>query len=173
MTLRRALIAVVIVAPVLAIATFASAEGRPDLEGAVPATAPFHDIDSAVAAGYNFRLPDVTGKTCIDQPGVGGMGVHMVDTSLLDGTLDPKHPEALVYEPEGNGKMRLVALEYVIFASAWPSTSPPTLFGRDFDFIPSPNRFGLPAFWALHAWIFKPNTSGLFFAWNPRVVCPA
>jgi hypothetical protein len=173
MTLRRALIAVVIVAPVLAVATLASAGGRPDLEGAVPATAAFHDIDSAIAAGYTFRLPDVAGKTCIDQPGVGGMGVHMVDTSLLDGTLDPKHPEALVYEPEANGKLKLVALEYVIFASAWPSTSPPSLFGHDFDFISSPNRFGLPAFWALHAWLFKPNSSGLFFAWNPRVVCPA
>ena len=172
MTLRRALIAVVIVAPVLAVATFASAEGRPDLEGAVPATAAFHDVDSAIAAGYTFRLPDVTGKTCIDQPGTGGMGVHMVNTSLLDGTLDPKKPEALVYEPEANGKLKLVALEYVIFASAWPSTSPPSLFGHDFDFIPSPNRFALPAFWALHAWIFKPNSSGLFFAWNPRVVCP-
>jgi hypothetical protein len=97
----------------------------------------------------------------------------MVDRSLLDGTLDPEHPEALVYEPEGNGKMRLVALEYVIFASAWPSSSPPSLFGHDFDFISAPNRFGLPAFWALHAWIFKPNTSGLFFAWNPQVACPS
>jgi hypothetical protein len=173
MTLKRSLIAVVIVAPVLAIATFASAGGRPDLEGAVPATAAFHDIDSAIAAGYTFRLPDVTGKSCIDQPGVGGMGVHMVDTSLLDGVLDPKQPEALVYEPEANGKLKLAALEYVIFASAWASSSPPSLFGRDFDFVPSPNRYGLPAFWALHAWIWKPNTSGLFNAWNPKVVCPA
>jgi hypothetical protein len=171
MNLRRALIAVVIVAPVLAIATFASAGDRPDLEGAVPATAGFHDIDSAVAAGYNFRLPDLSGKTCIDQPGQGGMGVHMVNTSLLDSTLDPQHPEALVYEPTENGKLKLAAVEYVIFASAWPSVSAPTLFGRDFDFVPSPNRYGLPAFWALHAWIWKPNTSGLFYAWNPRIVC--
>ena len=173
MNLSRALIAVVIVAPVLALATFASAESRPDLEGAVPATAAFHDLDSAIAAGYDFRLPDLAGRTCIDQPGQGGMGVHMVNTSLLDATLDPQNPEALVYEPEANGKLRLAAVEYVIFASAWPSASPPSLFGRDFDLVPSPNRFGLPAFWALHAWIWKPNTSGLFFAWNPRVVCPA
>ena len=37
--------------------------------------------------------------------------------------------------------------------------------------ITSPNRFGLPDFWALHAWIWKFNPSGTFAMWNPDVNC--
>jgi hypothetical protein len=38
--------------------------------------------------------------------------------------------------------------------------------------IPEGNRYGLPAFHALHAWIWKFNPSGTFAMWNPRVSCP-
>jgi hypothetical protein len=157
----------------LAIAGLAAAGGL--LDGAKPATARFHDIDKAVAAGYTFRLPEIGGKTCIAQPGVGAMGVHMVNTSLLDTTLDATAPEALVYEPH-KGKLKLVAVEYVVFKSAWElahgvGAAPPSMFGRTFDFTDAPNRYDLPPFYALHAWIWKPNPSGLLFAWNPRVEC--
>jgi hypothetical protein len=56
---------------------------------------------------------------------------------------------------------------------AWDAThsSPPALFGQEFMVTPSPNRFGIPAFYALHAWIWKENPSGLFSPWNPRVSC--
>ena len=33
------------------------------------------------------------------------------------------------------------------------------------------NRFGLPAFYSLHAWIWKHNPSGTFSMWNPNVSC--
>jgi hypothetical protein len=146
------------------------------LDGAKPATAPFHDLDKAMAAGYTFRLPELTGKTCIVQPGEGAMGVHMVNTSLLDATLDSTAPEALVYEPRNDGSLKLVALEYVVFKAAWEEAhgvgaAPPSMFGRTFDFTNAPNRYGLPPFYALHAWIWKPNPSGLLYAWNPRVEC--
>jgi hypothetical protein len=36
---------------------------------------------------------------------------------------------------------------------AWTGSKPPKLFGRRFDHVPSPNHYGLPAFYALHAWI--------------------
>jgi predicted ATPase len=39
------------------------------------------------------------------------------------------------------------------------------------DGLDSPNRYGLPPFYALHAWAWKVNPSGDFFAWNPRVDC--
>ena len=45
------------------------------------------------------------------------------------------------------------------------------MFGRQFPLTPSPNRFGIPAFYALHAWAWKVNPEGDFFAWNPRVDC--
>lgn len=139
------------------------------------ATARFHDVDKAVNAGYSFRLPELSGATCIVQQGVGGMGVHMVDTTKLDANLVPTEPEVLVYDPRikrnGEEKLRLVAVEYVIFQSAWTAKKPPKMFGQTFDFVPEPNRYGLPAFYALHAWIWKRNPSGLFYAWNPRVRC--
>jgi hypothetical protein len=99
----------------------------------------------------------------------------MVDTTKLDAKLDPTDPEVLVYDPmikrNGKEKVRFVAVEYVIFQSAWTGRGTPKLFGQKFDFVPEPNRYGLPAFYALHAWIWKRNPSGLFFAWNPRVRC--
>ena len=61
----------------LAAAGLAAAAGF--LDGAKPATARFHDLDQAVAAGYSFRLPeraDLGGRTCIAQPGSGAMGVQ-------------------------------------------------------------------------------------------------
>jgi hypothetical protein len=162
--------------PLLVLAGLAAAGG---LDGAKPATAAFHDVEKAIAAGYTFRLPerpDLGGKTCIAQPGEGAMGVHMVNTSLLDATLDATAPEALVYEPKKDGKLKLVAVEYVVFKGAWEAAhgvgaARPSMFGRTFDFTDEPNRFGLPPFYALHAWIWKPNPSGLLYAWNPRVEC--
>ena len=167
MTARR--LAVLVVLPALVLAGAALAGGG--TSDAKPATARFHDLDTAIAAGYSFRLPELTGNTCITEPGVGGMGVHQVNTSLLDGTIAATAPEALVYEPRNDGSLKLVALEYVVFQADWKGSSPPELFGKTFDLIPSPNRFGLPAFYALHAWLWKPNPSGLLATWNPHVTC--
>jgi hypothetical protein len=87
--------------------------------------------------------------------------------------LDPTQPEALVYAPNGAWKLKLAALEYIVFAGAWDAghSGPPSLFGQDFGLTPSPNRFGIPAFYSLHAWVWEPNSSGLLQPWNPRVRC--
>jgi hypothetical protein len=139
---------------------------------AIPSTFRYWlNVDAAVADGYSFRLPDKTGATCIEQPGQGGMGVHMVNPGLLDGTIDSKKPEVLVYEPQADGGMRLVAVEYVVFASDWKGSSPPKLYGTEFDYADANNRYGLPPFYALHAWVWKQNPSGLLYAWNPKVDC--
>jgi hypothetical protein len=164
---KRALILALAVLPVLAVGA-AVASGV--FAGAKDATAQFRDVNAAIEAGYTLRLADVHGIECIAQPGEGAMGVHMVNPSLLDGTIDETKPEVLVYEPR-NGHMRLVALEYVIFQSDWTGSGKPMLFGHEFDFVPAENRYGLPAFYALHAWIWKSNPSGILNAWNPRVDC--
>jgi len=31
---------------------------------------------------------------------------------------------------------------------------------------------GSPAFYSLHAWIWKDNPAGMFSMWNPDVHCP-
>jgi hypothetical protein len=101
------------------------------------------------------------------------MGIHYANGALLDGIIDPATPEALVYEPESNGKLRLVAVEYIVTVGAWGPGPAPSLFGHEFELIQEPNRYGLPDFYELHAWLWKHNPSGMFEDWNPRVVCPA
>jgi hypothetical protein len=171
MKLARIVIALFVVVPVLAAAGIAVAGGHGSADAASPATARFHDLDKAIEAGYSIRLADTAGIECIAHTTDGAMGVHMVNGSLLDSEVDATQPEALVYEPRKDGSLKLVAVEYVVFQSAWQGSEPPSLFGRTFDFTPAGNRYGLPAFYALHAWIWKPNPSGLLYAWNPNVDC--
>src|SRR5215217_1952479 len=166
---NRLLIAVLLALP-LAVVGIAVAAGA--FDGAKSATARFHDLDKAMDAGYTVRVVDLSGATCIAQAGEGGMGVHMLNPSLLDDKVDAEHPELLVYDPKAKGgELKLAALEYLVFQSAWPGPGRPKLFGREFDFTGTPNRYGLPPFYSLHAWIWKPNPSGIFYAWNPRVEC--
>jgi hypothetical protein len=165
---KRLLILAILVVP-LVVAGIAIAAGA--FDGAKTATARFHDLDKAKAAGYTVQVFDAAGITCIAQPGQGAMGIHMLKPSLLDSEIDAKNPELLVYEPRNNGTLKLVALEYLVFVADWQGSSPPSLFGREFDLVPAGNRYGLPPFYALHAWIWKPNPSGILNAWNPRVEC--
>ena len=164
---KRAVILALAVVPVLVGVGAAVAAGA--FDGPKSSTARFHDIDQAIEAGYDVKVFDKAGLQCIAQPGQGAMGIHMLNPSLLDGTIDADKPEILVYERRNDGSMKLVALEYLIFQSL--STGRPSLFGQPFDEITADNRYGIPASWALHAWIWKPNPSGMLYAWNPRVDC--
>ena len=165
---KRLVILAAVVLP-LVVVGLAIAAGA--FDGAKSATARFHDLNKAKAAGYTVQVFDAAGITCIAQPGQGAMGIHMLKPSLLDGTIDAETPELLVYEPRNDGTLKLVALEYLVFVGDWKGSSPPSLFGRQFDLVPAGNRYGLPPFYALHAWIWKPNPSGILNAWNPRVSC--
>ena len=131
-----------------------SSSSRSDLRTARATTVRFQNVQRATAAGYAL-LRDAKKVACIQLAGEGGMGIHYVNGDLVgDGVIDLRKPEALVYERAGN-KRRLVALEYVVFAEAWKEAAPPALFGRTFDYVPAGNRYGLPPFWALHAWVWK------------------
>jgi len=168
------------IAALLAAAALAVASGAPasrdasddELAAAVSATAQFLDVDVAKHAGYGeFR--DAQGIACIDKPGEGGMGIHYVNGSFVgDIVVDATKPEALVYEPR-NGHLRLVALEYIVFQEPWDKEHHvrPSLFGQEFELVAAGNRYGIPAFYELHAWVWKLNPSGLFNDWNPRVTC--
>jgi hypothetical protein len=137
------------------------------------ASAPFTDLNTALAAGYT-KFPDLHGD-CVDQPGQGGMGIHYLNTPLLlDPTLDPLRPEFLVYRPNHNGKPELVALEYVVFAPVWDATheQPPVLFGHPMHLVRTPNRYGTTMpFYELHVWLWEHNPNGLFNDWNPTFDC--
>ena len=157
-TAAAALTAGLLVSP--AVQAAASEDDHDGLGAVRHATARFHDLGSARAAGYGPLL------ACFDQPGVGGMGQHYVKASLLDATLVPTQPEALVYEVDG-ASLRLVAVEYIVPFTAWTSPERPHLFGRAFF------RNDALQLWALHAWIWRPNPLGTFANYNPKVkLCP-
>lgn len=131
------------------------------------ATQPYRTLDAAEAAGYGLF------HGCASSPTEGAMGVHFVNGDLVgDGKLDATKPEALLYEYR-NGKPQLVGVEYVVIAEAWDANNdmPPVLMGQLFNFVSSPNRYGIPAFYELHVWAWKPNPLGTFADWNPRVCC--
>ncbi len=132
----RMVVLLLVTVPLLVVAGVAAAHrDKGDLDRVKRATAAFHDVDAAIAAGYSLRLPEIGGNTCIVEEGVGGMGVHMVNTSLLDSELKATEPEVLVYDPrirrDGTEKLRLVAVEYVVFQSAWTGKRPPKLHRAD------------------------------------------
>jgi hypothetical protein len=170
----RSLIALATLALAIVVPAVRASAGTNDLSSARAAGARYHDVNAAVAAGYGEFI-DVNGIACIDNPGVGAMGIHYVNSALVgDPTENAATPEAVVYEPEPGGHLRMVAVEYIVLRSAWDgagNTAPPSLFGQPFMLITSPNRFGLPDFYALHAWIGKYNPSGMFSMWNPAVSC--
>jgi hypothetical protein len=43
--------------------------------------------------------------------------------------------------------------------------------GQLFHYNSSPNRYGIPAYYALHVWAWRRNPRGVFMDWNPRVSC--
>jgi hypothetical protein len=133
----------------------------------------FRNLQRAENAGYGF-FTDAKGIACIAMPGMGGMGVHFVKSALVgDPAEQIRHPEAMVYRVDANGALRLAAAEYVVIASAWDAThkNPPRLFGHRFMLTAKGNRYGLPAFYSLHAWAWYHNPAGTFAMFNPRVTC--
>ena len=135
MQLRYAISVVVaglaMLAAVLPSAAMGNNGGGETVANARDATAAFNDPAAAYANGYDL-LTDSADLACIDMPMEGAMGVHLVKGALVQsGKLDPARPQALVYE-SSNGQLKLAAVEYVVFKSAWDAdhSAPPTLFGQ-------------------------------------------
>jgi hypothetical protein len=126
---------------------------------------------NAPPSGYTAVLGCVSGSDH------GAMGVHYVNGQftgplMSDGQLDPTKPQALIYEPQANGEMKLVAVEFIIYASAIPAgAAPPEVGGHLMLYVDSPNRYGLQAFYELHVWAWKDNPQGPFVDWNNHVSC--
>lgn len=133
---------------------------RQQLAALRAATARYHDFDLATQAG-GWEVPVPSPLECLEGPS-GGMGYHFVNPGNF-GVLDPTRPQALIYEPESDGSMRLVAVEYIVFA---PESAPaPVMFDRQFHWN---ERFQI---WALHAWVWRGNPDGVFADYNPIVSC--
>ncbi len=141
------------------------------------ATARFHNVDEAIAAGYqlgwvngsNVRI--LTG--CIANPTAGAMGYHYINPALVaDNAVDLTRPEALVYQSAPAGGLKLVAVEWIVRSaqSNPPGVSePPSVLGMQMHILVPPPG---PAFYLMHAWIWKYNPAGIMADWNPEVTCP-
>lgn len=166
----------------------ASGGGPSQLAAVRRATAAFHDIDKAIAAGYVSPV----GGHC-DETAAGAMGVHSSNPLLLQNpALDPEQPEVLLYLPTGGGNYRLVGVEYFqavllrntvtnevapwFAPTPWPANyvvvnPAPSLFGQTFQGPMAGHVPGMPWHYDLHVWAWAPNPSGTFAQWNPSLSC--
>ena len=124
------------------------------------ATERFHSTTQAIIAGHE------PSDHCVSVPGLGGMGYHWANPSLVDPVFDPLKPEAVLYATGPGGKMRLIALEYIVVNVGQPR---PMFGDQPFDVGGAP----LPIpHWTLHVWLYENNPSGLFAPFNPNISCP-
>jgi hypothetical protein len=142
-------------------------------------TARFHDLDAALEAGYELGWVNGSGVRiltgCVAHPTAGAMGYHYFNEELMDDlAVDPLEPEVLVYASGPDGQRKLVAVEWVVRGpdSNPPGVTPPpipTVLGMEMHILVPPPG---PAFYLMHAWVWKPNPAGMFADWNPKVTCP-
>lgn len=139
-----------------------SPEVRRQLAALRRATAPYHRFKSAEELEAE-GLVDVTG--CREHPSAGGMGFHYAFLSRFDGQLRADEPEVLLYEPQRNGKLRLVGVEFI--ATGAETDEPPVFLEQEMHWN---TEFGV---WTLHAWVWRHNPAegGVFADWNPNVSC--
>ena len=132
-------------------------ECRKQLAEVRAATAKYHDVNEALLDGY------VPVGGCVALPSGPAMGIHYVNIQAVDAELDVAEPEILVYAPEEDGELRLVAVEYMIPKALMPGV--PELYGRHFHDGPMDS-------WTLHAWVWRHNPAGMFEDFNSKVSCP-
>jgi hypothetical protein len=133
------------------------------------ATERFQNVEVAEGEGYALQFG------CVSGPDAGAMGLHYVNGPLvMDGDLDPAHPEIVIYEALPNGRLKLTGADFLVLKDAWHAkhgAAPPELMGQLLHLFESPNRFGLPDFYTLHVWAWKENPNGTFVNWHPNVSC--
>jgi hypothetical protein len=166
---------------------------EPDLDEVRKAVERFQDVNVALAEGYirdptdmcdtaemmgrpaelgamgiHFFRPDVLGITATE-PRVNGIGTHT----------DFRSPAILIYEPQADGTLELVAVENLVFRAAWDSISaqPPSFHGVPYDFMtddpdtPLDEAHMFEPHYDRHVWIFRENPNGVFAQYNPNVSC--
>lgn len=137
-----------------------------ELDRSRAAAARYVDVNAALEDGYEPLFG------CITHGAHGAMGVHYVHGGRLnDGRLVLEEPEALMYEPQPDGSLRLVAIEYIVWEKDWPSRIPPSLLGQRMRRKTVVGPHPVDPFHELHVWHWRHNPAGLFSDWNPAVTC--
>ncbi len=171
------------------------APGEPDLATVRSATDRFRDVNAALAEGYirdPFDLCD-TAEMMGRPAALGAMGVHYFKPDVLGITAPPNPkvsgtgthtdfltPGILIYEPQADGSLELVAVENLAFADAWKAAghaNPPSFHGVAYNYMaddPATHADDAHQFaphWDRHVWIYRDNPNGVFAPFNPKVSC--
>jgi hypothetical protein len=134
-----------------------SATAEDELAPIRKATARFRDVKVALAEGY-LRDPMnmcVTAEMEGQPRQLGAMGIHFFRPDILGITktsprvagtgthTDFTSPGVLIYEPQADGSLQLVAVENLVFEQGWRAaghTAPPSLSGNEFyHMVDNPN----------------------------------
>lgn len=171
------------------------AEGEPSLDEVRAVTERFRDVEVAMAEGYLRDPMDLcdTAEMMGKSADLGAMGIHYFRPDLLgvtgppnprvDGTgthIDFRNPAILIYEPQADGTLELVAVENLTFVAAWEAagnSAPPSFHGVPFDHMADDASTDVdeahmfePHF-DRHVWIYRENPNGVFAPFNPAVTC--
>jgi hypothetical protein len=172
-----------------------STPSEPTLDEVSAIAAKYRDVNVAKAEGFTTDNKCVTAKMLGHPEAMGAMGLHYVRRDLLglpptppggggrvEGTgahVDFRQPAMLVYEPQPDGSLELVAVENLVFKSAWhaKTTAPPTFHGRAFPLLednpatPLDEAHGWEPHYEQHLWVFRENPNGAYSPFNPKVTC--
>jgi hypothetical protein len=176
-------------------ATDTDAAREAALEQVRAATSRFQDVNVALAEGY-VRDPGDLCDTAemMGRPAEWGvMGIHYVRMDLLGITAPPNprvtgtgthtdftKPGVLIYEPQADGTLALVAVENLVFVDAWEqagNTQPPSFEGVPYDLMeddPATEADEAHMFaphYDLHMWLYRDNPRGMFAQYNPNATC--
>ena len=144
-----------------------SPDNKRDLAAIKQATAKYHNLEFALADGYEILFDCTVNPNNPSE----AMGQHYINFGLKDDVLELDKPEVLMYEPQANGKMKLVGVEYVIFEEDWHESAPPEFLGHHLHYKTAVGTHPAGPFYELHAWVWKDNPNGVFADWNPDVSC--
>ena len=165
--LRLAIATTAAIAGTTAALAGTTAEAAPDSLAAVrAATAQFHDVEAATAAGY------VPASPCEASP-EGVMGYHYVNFGLMGQPMDLRKPAVLLYVPGDDG-LQLAGVEYFkpdADQDLATDGDRPSLLGQDFQGPMVGHGPGMPVHYDLHVWVWKHNPAGTFAQWNPALSC--
>lgn len=194
-----AVLSVVCSAPLVAQSPTATPTAQPspaqaDLTAVRAATERFRDVAVALAEGY-VRDPMNVCDTAemMGQPAeLGVMGVHYLRPDLLQlSASEPRvnggsthtdflRPSVLIYEPQADGSLALVAVENLVFRKAWEAagnSAPPTFAGVSFNLMtddpatPVDEAHMFEPHYDLHVWLYRENPNGMFAQYNPAATC--
>jgi len=150
--------------------TVALAEGYITPDGMCESAPMMGRPTSDGAMGIHYFRPDLLGVSGPPNPRVNGNGTH---TDFLK-------PAILIYEPQADGSLELVAVENLVFREAWHAAGhvqPPSFHGVVYDAMaddpatPIDEAHMFEPHYDRHVWIYRDNPAGVFAPFNPNVTC--